>query len=168
MISRRSILLTTVAAVAPSIPAFSQSNWKTYKNERFGATIMYPSNLFQQTEPPANNDGRRFVANDGAEFISSGIRNVLEESLAEIEASAADSYTGAKLTYRDRGKDWFVVSGTQEDKIFYRRSILSHRKEILNTFVISYPAGLKSTYDPIVARMSRSFKAGTGYDSGRP
>jgi hypothetical protein len=166
MISRRLLLLVATAALPH--PARAQARWKTYKNERFGATIAYPSDRFREMPPPTNNDGRRFVAGDGAEFTSSGIRNVLEESLAEIETAAAGSFEGAEVTYRDHGPNWFVLSGTQQDRIFYQRSILSHRKEILDTFLISYPARLRATYDPIVTRMSRSFKAGAGYDTGAP
>jgi hypothetical protein len=32
-------------------------------------------------------------------------------------------------------------------------------------FVISYPAALKATYDPIVARMAKSFRSGIGFQS---
>jgi hypothetical protein len=42
---------------------------------------------------------------------------------------------------------------------------LSHGKEMTEGFVASYPAGLKQKYDPIVARMSKSFRAGTGFQT---
>jgi hypothetical protein len=32
-------------------------------------------------------------------------------------------------------------------------------------FVMSYPAALKETYDPIVARMAKSFRSGTGFQT---
>jgi hypothetical protein len=32
-------------------------------------------------------------------------------------------------------------------------------------FVITYPANLKQTYDPIVARMAKSFRPGTGFQT---
>jgi hypothetical protein len=36
-------------------------------------------------------------------------------------------------------------------------------------FVISYPARLKQKYDPIVTRMSKSFRSGTGFQTpGKP
>jgi hypothetical protein len=37
-------------------------------------------------------------------------------------------------------------------------------------FVMTYPAPLKQTYDPIVARMSKSFCGGTGFQTpaGKP
>jgi hypothetical protein len=32
-------------------------------------------------------------------------------------------------------------------------------------FVMSYPAALKQLYDPIVARMAKSFRSGTGFQT---
>jgi hypothetical protein len=32
-------------------------------------------------------------------------------------------------------------------------------------FVISYPAALKQTYDPIAARMAKSFRSGSGFQT---
>ena len=55
---------------------------------------------------------------------------------------------------------WFVISGTQgSDRIFYERHLLSHGGEMTEGLVMSYPAGLKQKYDPIVARMAKSFHA---------
>ena len=42
---------------------------------------------------------------------------------------------------------------------------MSHGKEMTESFVASYPAGLKQKYDPIVARMSKSFRAGRGFQT---
>ena len=41
--------------------------------------------------------------------------------------------------------------------------LFSHRNEIVNAFEISYPSGLATSYDPIVARMSKSLRSGRGY-----
>jgi hypothetical protein len=32
-------------------------------------------------------------------------------------------------------------------------------------FVMSYPPALKATYDPIVARMAKSFRSGSGFQT---
>ena len=39
---------------------------------------------------------------------------------------------------------------------------------MIEGLVISYPASLKATYDPIVARMAKSFHAGVGINTGPP
>jgi hypothetical protein len=42
---------------------------------------------------------------------------------------------------------------------------LSRGKELTAGFVISYPARLKQKYDPIVARMSKSFRSSAGFQT---
>ena len=40
-----------------------------------------------------------------------------------------------------------------------------HRKEMTEGFVMTYPARLKQLYDPIVARMAKSFRSGSGFQA---
>ena len=62
-----------------------------------------------------------------------------------------------------------VLSGTRGDKVFYTRHLMSHRNELENAFRITYPASLAATYDPIVARIAKSLKAGRGFQTkGKP
>jgi serine/threonine-protein kinase len=99
-----------------------------------------------------------------------GSFNALEHDIAGLEAFLREkAKDGEKITYRAAGKNWLVLSGTRGDRLFYTRYLLSHRNEVENAFKISYPAALAATYDPIVTRMSKSLKAGRGYQtSGRP
>ena len=80
-----------------------------------------------------------------------------------------NSIPATAVTYQAHGDDWFVISGTKGDGIFYERYMLSHGKEMaegfVEGFVMSYPAALKQTYDPIVARMAKSFRSGTGFQT---
>jgi hypothetical protein len=80
-----------------------------------------------------------------------------------------DREAGERISYRDRGANWFVISGTKGGNEFYERYLLSHGGKIVNGFVMTYPARLRTAYDPIVTRMSRSFRAGRGADTeGNP
>jgi hypothetical protein len=170
LLARRSFLLFIASTVTiPAAAARAQKVWNTYRNERFGTSIEYPADRFRSLPPPENGDGLQFEANDGAQFTVSAIRNVLEDSFAEIQ----DSYLKERdpteeITYRTKGANWFVLSGTRGDLIFYERHLVSHRNEIINTFDIKYPATLKRIYDPITARMSGSLRAGIGIGTGRP
>ncbi|MGB6731229.1 MAG: hypothetical protein WBE84_08720 [Xanthobacteraceae bacterium] len=67
------------------------------------------------------------------------------------------------VTYETRGKNWFVISGTKTGNIFYEKHLLSHGMN--EDFVMSYPASAKQVYDPIVARMAKSFRSGKGFQS---
>ena len=150
--------------------ALAQERWATYRNDRFGTTIDYPADRFTSGRPPDNNDGLSFTAPDGARFSVWGSLNALEHDLAGLEAFVREN--GAKderITYRAAGKSWFVLSGTRGETIFYKRYLLSHRGEVENGFQIRYPASRAQTYDPIVARMAKSLRAGRGYQvNGAP
>ena len=165
---------TALAAFAlmqfePIAEAAGAVTWRTYQNDRYGTTIEYPD-FFRAAPPPDNDDGREFKAPDGGDFSVFASYNALDFDLAGFKAFTVKNLdAGEVITYQAQGDNWFVISGTHGDDIFYERHLLSHRGELTNGFVISYPARLKQLYDPIVARMSKSFRAGTGFQtSGKP
>lgn len=169
MLSRRSLLLALAGSAMLPFPARAQSDWKTYRHPRLGTTIEYPADRFIPTPTPENSAGQRFVASDGAEFTVGAINNVFHQNLAGLEASVLKGRApDERIRHRDKGANWLVVSGTRGDAIFYERHLISHRGAIINDFEILFPVRLKRLYDPIVARMSRSFRAGVGVDTGPP
>jgi hypothetical protein len=169
-ISRRQgiAFIATLAALAVPSPASAES-WRTYRNPRFGTTIEYPDR-FRPGRPPANGGGLSFSSPDGASFSVWGSHNALEHDLAAHEAFILeDRDKGERITYQARGANWHVLSGTRGDVEFYERYLLSHRGQIVNGFAMTYPVRLRQAYDPIITRMSRSFRAGRGADTeGNP
>jgi hypothetical protein len=143
-------------------------NWRTYQNDRYGSTIDYPG-FFKAEPPPDNDDGRRFKSADGAEFAVFASYGALDYDLAGYRKYILQQLgPGKVVTYQAHGDDWFVISGTEGDGIFYARYMLSPGKDadgFVEGFVMSYPAALKETYDPIVARMAKSFRSGSGFQS---
>ena len=160
------ILMVAVVTQILTPPAALADDWRTYHNDRYGTTIDYPS-VFKPGTPPGNDDGLAFASADGAEFSVFASYNALDFDLAGFQDFVAKNLgADAVITYRAHGDDWFVISGTKgSDRIFYERHLLSHGKEMTEGFVASYPAGLKQKYDPIVARMSKSFRAGRGFQT---
>jgi hypothetical protein len=157
-----------VGAAAPV--AAVADGWRTYHNERYGTTIDYPD-FFKAGPPPANNDGLAFKSPDGAEFSVFASYNALDFDLAGFRDFIVKNLNaGEVITYQARGDDWFVISGMKGgDRVFYERHLLSHGKQMTEGFVVSYPARLKQKYDPIVTRMSKSFRAGAGFQTpGKP
>jgi hypothetical protein len=168
MISRLVFALAALAMLAAS-PASAQKAWKNYKNERFGTSVEYPADKFIPQQPPTDVEGMRFIATDGAEFTVSAINNVLNQNLAALETAALrDRPLDERITHRERGSNVIVISGTKADLLFYERRLLSHRGRIINELEILCPARLRSTYDPIVRRMAKSFHAGVGINTGPP
>jgi hypothetical protein len=158
-----------VVQAAGSVTALGNDG-RTYHNERYGTTIDYPD-LFKAGPPPANNDGLEFKSSDGAVFSVFASYNALDFDLADFRDFIVKNLeAGEVITYQAHGDDWFVISGTKgSDGVFYERHLLSHGKQMTEGFVISYPARLKQKYDPIVTRMSKSFRAGAGFQTpGKP
>ena len=159
------LTIATVTQLLPP-PAAADDDWRTYHNDRYGTTIDYPS-IFKPGTPPDSDDGLAFTSADSAEFSVFASYYALGFDLADFQDFIVkDLASDTVITYRAHGSDWFVISGTKgSDRIFYERHLLSHGKEMTESFVASYPAGLKQKYDPIVARMSKSFRAGHGFQT---
>jgi hypothetical protein len=158
----RPLLLSAFLMALPSVAA-AQDRWTTYRNTRFGTSIEYPSR-FHAGRPPDNNDGQSFTAPDGARLSVWGSLNVEGQDIAGVEKFVRENpEQGERITYRTAGRNWFVLSGTRGKAIFYKRYVLSHRKQIVNAFEITYPARVAADYTAIVARLSKSLRPGRGY-----
>lgn len=158
-------LAVMVTAVLLAAAAAKAEDWLLYQNDRYGTTIDYPS-IFKMQPPPDADDGRRFESADGADFTVSASYAAMDYTLATYHDFIVQNLVpGSTIIYETRGKNWFVVSGTRGDRIFYEKHLLSHKGEMNEDLVISYPAALKATYDPIVARMAKSLRSGTGFQT---
>jgi serine/threonine-protein kinase len=166
---RRKFLLACVAfgLIVPSAFAAEAKadQWLTYRNDRYGTTIDYPDQF--KPEPPADaDDGRKFKDAQGVEFAVYASYNALDFNLAKYQDFILKNLDpGQVVTYQAHGDNWFVISGTKGDTIFYERHLLSHGGQMTEAFSITYPAAAKQTYDPLVARMSKSLRPGKGFQS---
>jgi hypothetical protein len=164
MIRILSFVFVTLAAMVFASAAGVDS-WLTYHNDRYGTTIDYPD-IFKMQRPPDDDDGRTFKSADGAEFLVFAEYNALDFDLAKYHNFTVKNLDpDSVLTYQAHGGDWFVISGTKGTDIFYERHLLSHGAQMTEGFVMTYPATLKQTYDPIVARLAKSFRPGTGFQT---
>lgn len=158
-------LALAVMVTAVLLAAAKADDWLLYQNDRYGTTIDYPS-IFKMQPPPDADDGRRFQSADGADFTVSASYAAMDYTLATYRDFIVHNLApGSTIIYETRGKNWFVVSGTRGDRIFYEKHLLSHKGEMNEDLVISYPAALRATYDPIVARMAKSLRSGTGFQT---
>jgi hypothetical protein len=159
--------LSLAASVAGASAVCAADDWKTYSNDRYGTTIDYPS-TFQMQPAPTDDDGRTFKSADGASFSVSASYNALNFNLATYrEFVIKNEPESAAVTYQAQGIDWFVLSGSDGNNIFYERHLLSHERQMTEDFNMSYPASLKEAYDPIVARMGKSFRSGSGFQTSK-
>jgi hypothetical protein len=158
------VLAAIVSATMFAAPA-GAANWLTYHNDRYGTTIDYPDQ-FTAEPPPDSNDGQRFKSADGAKFAVYAYYNTLDFNVAKFRDSTLKNLAaGQVVTYQASGDNWFVISGTDVANVFYERGLLSHGGQMTEGFSMFYPSAVKQSYDAIVARMGKSFRAGKGYQS---
>lgn len=157
------IALTAIASVQLLAPVAARAeDWLTYRNERFGTTIEYPD-IFKPQPPPVDGDGLDFKTADGADLAVFASYNALNFDLAGFKNFTAKNLAAGKvIIYQAQGSNWFVLSGTDGNGVFYERHMLSHGGQMTEGLVISYPASLKQEYDPLISRISKSFRSGVG------
>jgi len=129
----------------------------TYVNERFGTSATFPDEVFtEQQEPPANGDGLRWLSKDGAEIAIYGSYNVLDDTPKTLEASGK-ALPGRTVTYAKTGRNWVVLSGFEDGKVFYERQVIGPT-DIIHGVQITYPKALKVKYDPLVGPIASSLR----------
>lgn len=155
----KNLIFSAFILIAAASIGYSQSRYATYNNDRFHFSIEYPSDLLKMQAPPENNDGRTFRSKDGSvEMRAWGQFNALDLSLNEAYQQAIRDHSG--VTYKSLGQRNFVVSGVSDGKIYYQKTLMrgSGDTAVFYTFTIEYPKSQKAKFDPVVTRVSRSFK----------
>jgi hypothetical protein len=156
--------------VAQNFAGINKSNYKTYNNSRFTFSISYPANVLIMQPPPQNGDGRSFISQDGrAKMLVYGRNNAYPvfddgligyslKELYDLQVKGENSQVKKRVvSYKTLGSNWFVVSGVEDGKIFYTKTFVRNRQEII-TFYFEYPQGQKNVYDKMTEVMVRSFK----------
>jgi hypothetical protein len=151
----------TIQRTARHVPlstASAKVTYRTYTNARFGYSISYPVGILIPQGEPDNHDGQVFRSRDGhAEMRAFGRYNALNETLRSAFNSsvAGEDSSGREVTYKLLKGNFYVVSGRQNGKIFYEKTFL--KGDTFKTFMIEYDEQERATYDPITARIARSF-----------
>jgi len=136
--------------------AQAPAGYQSYYNSRFEYSISYTSLLVPQGEA-ANGDGQKFLTRDGkVEMLVYGSNNALEKTLRGLYQEKVSKADNRTITYQVLKGDWFVVSGTENNKVFYEKTMLHNGA--FKTFRIVYDKAVKDTWDPITAKIARSFK----------
>lgn len=96
---------------------------------------------------------------DGASLICSGIFNVSEDTPKSfVTDEKASKEAGYEITYSKTGKNWAVLSGLKDGKIFYERRLFG-KEGVIHTIWIDYPPAVRAKYDPLVGAIAGSLKA---------
>jgi serine/threonine-protein kinase len=151
-----------VAAIAALCPVKAEQGYRNYRNARFGVSADVPSD-WKAGQEPDNMDGLVFSSPDGAVTITvSGILNADDTPASEVIADEQRAQSGETVTYRSKGPHQAVISGTRGAVIFYRKTMLSCKDQVINHLVIEYPAAQKQAFDPLVAHVAASMRTSPG------
>lgn len=126
--------------------------YRTYSNARYGFSIAYPVGLLIPQGEPDNGDGQKFVSRDGRASLTAFGSHRLDRSLQDEFQSAQENRS---VTYKVLKRNMFVVSGTENGKIFYRKTLL--RGDVFKTFIIEYDEQERARFDAITTRVASSF-----------
>lgn len=151
------------AIAAPPAPlAAAVASWSSQQDPDLGFVYSYPSDLFGRIE----GDGKpsfHYFASEGSEakFLVGGWNNTAGQSPESFKRWVMENVGGYnELTYRPRGRSWFVLSGYRGDAIYYEKVMFSCGGQLVNVFAITYPANERDIYDPVVEQMENAFKPG--------
>lgn len=152
---------TASVAAPPSgsaTAAIKANRWESYTNTRYGVTIDYPADLFAIQPPPPDNAGREFAAAAaGARFHVRSHANAMDFSIEELQAEDVLDI-GDAAAIKQNGGDWYQVIATKEAETILRRVLLSEGGAMIHRLEIAYPKTSVAAFEPIVARMIKSFR----------
>jgi hypothetical protein len=154
----KKLLALLIFALSFASLSFAQTRYGTYANDRFAFSVLYPSGVLKMQPPPENNDGRTFLSYDSSvEMRVWGQYNALNRSLREEYVDAQKAFD-SEPSYKVLGNSSFVVSGIKNGKIFYQKTLYRKSNDAYYTLTFEYPQAQRKKYDPIVTRISKSFR----------
>jgi hypothetical protein len=152
------LLAATGAAAQTAEHALAAPQWAVFSET--GTAVDYPSNIFSvEAGPSPRGTGRRLQTDDGrAEFMLYVSPNDDHDS----PRSYVRKYLAvpqAKLDYARITERFFVVSGTQEGRVFYSRCNYPRGSSgPMHCIYLLYPEAETRAWDAIVTRISRSLR----------
>ncbi|WP_315767730.1 MULTISPECIES: serine protease [unclassified Bradyrhizobium] len=129
--------------------------WKIVTDPVTGAKIGLPTKLVPQQASDAG--GSKWSSPTGTVQILLARRKEANPTTAALAEREKKEPAGRTVGYTAVKPDFFVLSGTQEQKKFYVRG--TFRGDEVRTLTILYDQAMESTLDPVVIAMSSAFAA---------
>lgn len=108
----------------------AEQSLDSYCNARFKYCIDYPANLLTAQPESDNGDGRIFTDKDGTEVLRVyGSLNINDLTVAaqfkkHLSGNSDEPVASRKVTYQRLLDSSYVISGIENEKFFYQRTIL--------------------------------------------
>lgn len=156
--------LTTQSVAREPTPAIrpKPTRWASLENAKAGFELKYPADVFSPKAGNRDADDRLFGSGDGHAVL----RVYSDRSNAGMTPSKyraallARRYAGAALDYAPQRDQWFVLSGTIGQEMFYERVSFSCDRRSVHGWLLTYPVAERQYYDTIVEDMHRSYRYG--------
>jgi len=141
--------------------------WVPYVNERFGFRLQYPANVFKPERSSEAGDGEILIGLDGeARLLVGALENADGHSVASYMGYIRNkSYPNYRVDYAPRAQTWFVLSGQNDQNIFYEKVMFSCGGRYISSFALIYPARSKARFDPIVEGIEKTFRPARACDA---
>jgi hypothetical protein len=168
-IARHLLALAMFASCPVVTAAAAAQDWHEYWNEKYEFSIRVPAEHFRQGTARNPEAGALWIARDGqARLIAVAGENEIGGSLQDYRSFVMEkTYANARFTYTPVRDDWFVLSGVQDDQIFYERiTFVCGGPRYIYGWQLHYPARQKRLYDRIVEQIDSNYRIRRG-EGGR-
>lgn len=135
-------------------------DWERYRNPRWGYALDVPVDLFASDVVLPDGRGETMSSADRRSRLAIfALPNPAGKTLARVAADYLREAGDPVVTYRRRTRNGhLVVSGNRGADVFYLR--VAEGRGGVHGLELSYPAAVERPFDPIVTRISRSFRPG--------
>lgn len=129
----------------------AEVGYERYRNQRFGYTLLYPSDILTPQGESADADQIFRSATGDIRMRVYSESNSSDTLARRYEAVQ----TGRSITYRAISDDFFVVSGADEGEVFYQKMLLEDG--VFKVLEIEYDQALSGEFDAVAQAIADSF-----------
>jgi hypothetical protein len=153
--------LVAVLIVTSCSASAAAKRWVTEVEPSSGYSFAYPAPVFKPLGSQGKRHFRYFGNSSDAKFVVGAWENTKGQTPGEFKRWLIENVGGyEELTYRPRGRSWFVMSGYRGQSIYYEKVMFSCGGQLVNVLAVTYPANQRGFYDQIVETMEDSFRPG--------
>jgi len=139
--------------------ATKKINYLIYTNYYYNYSIKYPSFLIPQGESQ-NGDGQSFEYQNARLSVYKNFKIDDKLTINQLYNKDVNSFINdnAKIEYKLMKTNFFVISGFQNNNIFYQRTIIDKKSRRYLTGILTFDRSQKDFFDDIVTDIFNSMK----------
>jgi curved DNA-binding protein CbpA len=149
-----------VVSPTPEASRAKPAIWVAYKNERSGFALSYPADVFASRGGKDDGDDLLLVSKDGRALLRiASMRNAGTNTVTEHRRLLmAERYADAAFDYMPVRDNWFVLSGSVGEEMFYERVTFSCDRHSIHGWLLVYPLSERALFDRIVEQIHQSYR----------